>query len=117
MQKSPQNRAILDAATARELLHQRHPDSEPEENSERDGKLWWILTHKTAFAANERSQRLAELHTQIIAMPENSAAHQERDKLLQQIEEEALAELQAMDEEIAAGTRAGYWLSDRTGHE
>lgn len=76
-----------------------------------------MIQYKIAFEKSERSQRMCELHTILCMNPENATAAAERQAIFEEINDEALAELEEIDRQIRAGERQGYFPAGRPGHE
>lgn len=102
-------RERIDAEVARELLNQAHPRAEDLEGDQ-DARLFWLIQRRLIRDDNpERGQRLATLHTEVATAPGNTAAHQERDRLMTELATEALAEFEEEERAIEAGTRKDHW--------
>jgi hypothetical protein len=119
-QRAPTPRHVVDAQVARELLAQRHPEIEETAGDEREARLWWLIQDRI-FGPDEgaqpnrqhpavlRSLRLAELWQHIVTFPEDTAAQTEREKIMETLTEEALAQLANEEEAIRAGKRTSWW--------
>jgi hypothetical protein len=118
MSKRPRKpRERIDAEAARELLHQQRHDDEPTAGSERDAKLWWLIQHRVGFEKSERSDRLCELHSRLWLNPADTSAAAEQQTIFEEINDEAIAQLEEIDRAIRAGTRPGYFPKGTPAHE
>ena len=108
------SRERLDAEAARELLQRRYPDTAPQENTDEDVALFWIIQLKIVGRPwrgegdppadwNARATRLAELHPMILAQLNNPALNAEHDRIMEEICDEAHQELAERKKLVAAG--------------
>jgi hypothetical protein len=104
------SRERIDDDAARELLDQRHGELNGNVSDEFDIALHWAIQMRLIKDTKpERGHRLAELHFTTTTNPENKAAQDEREKLLEEIADEALAEVEEKQEQIARGERKDYF--------
>jgi hypothetical protein len=92
----------IDAEAARELLAQNNSEWPIERNDDADADLYWRIQSKLMKGQHHdpaeeerrsnRAQRLAQLHEALIQFPESTEATKEREKLFQEICDEAIAE-------------------------
>ena len=126
--RPPILRERIDAEAARELLTQSHQPDEPERCTERDAKLFWLIQQRIigggaaashlapeeAKRWSDRADLLCQNHEALysgaqIGTPAALAAMNIRERILDEIQREAIAELREIERQVATGERESLW--------